>query len=174
MSELIKALVKASVRFDEPKRTKKGVHNVMYAPMDEVLRATKKPLLDNGLFVSQHVISEGEMIGIETVVTHESGESTSSKFFARPVKLDPQSIGAFITYMRRYAYLAVLGLAPEDDDAVSAMPKKDPTPNMKKFYHDLLTKYYNGNIPAKDIEDAKKMSFDEMASAIEEIKTEIQ
>jgi hypothetical protein len=31
--------------------------------------------------------------------------------------LDPQKMGASSTYARRYGYMAILGIAPEDDDA---------------------------------------------------------
>ena len=46
-------------------------------------------------------------------------------------KLDPQAIGSTITYGRRYALAAMVGLAQEDDDGEKAMArqeKKDKKP----------------------------------------------
>jgi hypothetical protein len=52
----------------------------------------------------------------------------SSTMILRPVKSDPQGQGSAITYARRYAFMAVLGLVADDDDddgnAASAPPKK--------------------------------------------------
>jgi hypothetical protein len=61
---------------------------------------------------------------IVTTLIHESGEFIQGKLAMKPVKADPQSLGALLTYGRRYSYLAIVGIAPEDDDAQAAMPKK--------------------------------------------------
>lgn len=151
MENLIKSLIKSSESFKDAKRTMRvnaGAFDYKYAPMEEVLNATRDALRKNGLTVIQHVIGENGQLGIETVIAHESGETMSSKFLASPVKNDPQSIGSFITYMRRYAYMSVLGLAPEDDDAQSAMP--DP-----KDYIIPIGKKYKGqklsDVPRDDL-----------------------
>jgi hypothetical protein len=52
---------------------------------------------------------------------HKSGEWLGSHFTMKPMKNDPQGIGSCITYMRRYALAAILGLnIDEDDDGNSA------------------------------------------------------
>jgi hypothetical protein len=47
---------------------------------------------------------------------HKSGEWLGSHFTMKPVKNDPQGIGSCITYMRRYALAAILGLNIDEDD----------------------------------------------------------
>jgi hypothetical protein len=44
---------------------------------------------------------------------------------ATPVKLDPQSIGSCVTYLRRYSLAAIVGVSPEDDDGNAATGKKE-------------------------------------------------
>ena len=46
------------------------------------------------------------------------------------VKLDPQAVGSAITYARRYALSAMIGIVSDDDDGESAMGRT-PTPQAK-------------------------------------------
>lgn len=124
MKNLYAALAKAQLDFKEPKRTSKA-YNYYYAPMDEVRNAVFEALSKHGLSVIQFPINKEDQVGVKTILAHESGESIEHDFVTRLVKNDPQSIGSVITYYRRYALMACLGLAPEDDDAASAMPPKD-------------------------------------------------
>jgi hypothetical protein len=45
----------------------------------------------------------------------------------KPVKDDPQGVGSCITYARRYALAAIVGVAPEDDDGNAASLPQKPT-----------------------------------------------
>jgi hypothetical protein len=38
----------------------------------------------------------------------------------KPTKADPQGMGSAVTYARRYAYMAIIGMAAEDDDGNAA------------------------------------------------------
>ena len=184
MIEITTALIKAKANFKTPKRTKQG-YGYKYAPMDEVLAATEPELSFYGLFISQHIISEGGMIGIMSSIRHSlSGEEISSAFYWPVEKKDPQSLGSAITYFRRYAYMAILGLAPEDDDGQSHTDKKvvintngaksiTPTDKMKKFYASLLNTKYNSDIPEDVISSAKNMSLGDMSEAINTLKSEL-
>ena len=63
--------------------------------------------------------------GIKTMLVHESGQTIEDLITMSPPKLDPQGIGSCRTYMRRYAVLAICGIAGAiDDDAEGA--SKDP------------------------------------------------
>lgn len=62
-----------------------------------------------------------EVVGIETVLMHSSGEWISSAFFM-PVQAGKgmslaQAAGSVTTYCRRYALAAMLGIAQTDNDA---------------------------------------------------------
>lgn len=66
-----------------------------------------------------------------TVVLHESGQWLESTLdLATPGRPDdPQAWGSVITYFRRYAFLATLGIAAddEDDDGAAGRAKPEPT-----------------------------------------------
>jgi len=89
-----------------------------YASLSNILDAIKIPLAESDLSFSQHPMGEN---GLSTILMHKSGEWIGSHFTMKPVKNDPQGIGSCITYMRRYALAAILGLnIDEDDDGNSA------------------------------------------------------
>ncbi len=96
-----------------------------YASLDNILETIKVPLKESGLSFAQ--FPEG-VSGLTTILMHESGEWIESTYTIPLAKQDPQGAGSAITYMRRYALGAILGLATEeDDDANSAS-----TPTVKK------------------------------------------
>src|SRR5205085_8093826 len=90
--------------------------NSKYATLSTILEAIKQPLLEAGLSFTQFPTGQN---GLTTVLMHgESGEYMQCDYFMQPVKNDPQAQGSVISYMRRYALAAVLGLnLDEDDDA---------------------------------------------------------
>lgn len=87
-----------------------------YASLSNILDVINEPLAESGLTFSQ--LPTGEH-GLTTILMHaESGEFIQSDYIMTPVKNDPQGKGSVITYQRRYALCAVLGLnIDEDDDA---------------------------------------------------------
>lgn len=95
-----------------------------YAGLDSILPAIKEPLEKAGLVFVQIPMGENEL---KTKIIHiESGESIQGKYSMKPVKDDPQGRGSCLTYMRRYALVAMLGLNTEEDDdgnKASSAPK---------------------------------------------------
>lgn len=126
--ELFAALAKVQAEIEQPKKTSEG-YNYNYADLAAVREATADVLGKHGLSVLQFPVNIGGEIGITTMLAHESGQSISTQFHA-PIEdiTDPQKVGAAITYYRRYTYMAILGIAPEDDDAESARPVKKARP----------------------------------------------
>ena len=47
---------------------------------------------------------------------HTSGQWIAERFYMKPIKADPQAYGSVITYQRRYALSAILGLNTDEDD----------------------------------------------------------
>lgn len=180
MDKLVKALVTAKKEFKELKRTKKA-YNYYYAPMEECLEATEKALLNNGLVVIQNVVSNEEKIGVVTMIAHESGQHLEKIFYWDLAKRDPQSLGSAITYFRRYSYMAMLGLAPEDDDAethksaytVNGPNAIKPTDKQKKMYFAMLNKKFGNNVPETELNKAKNMNLGDMSKAIDTLKREL-
>lgn len=133
-SDSIVELASALLAFhDKMGKVKKDSTNPFYkskyASLSNILGAIKQPLLDSELSVSQFPTGEHELT---TMLIHTSGEFISGAFKMKPVKDDPQGIGSSITYQRRYALGAVLGLdIDEDDDANAASAPKTPTIEQK-------------------------------------------
>lgn len=106
-----------------------------YADLSAVWDACRKPLTDNGLSVVQtadFIPEHPDMVCIETILCHSSGEWIKGRLAVKPVKPDPQSVGSCITYLRRYSLQSIVGIAPEDDDGNAASGKKDEAPAQKK------------------------------------------
>jgi len=109
----------------------KGANNPFfkskYADLGEVVKAVKEPFANNGLSYVQFPINDGDRIGIETILMHDSGEWLSEKFTVKATKQDAQGAGSVITYCRRYGLQAVAGIPSEDDDGNAASKSKTPS-----------------------------------------------
>jgi hypothetical protein len=119
-SAIATALVKAQGSFPKVKRDKTVTvrsertgksYTFSYAPLDTILEAVRKPLADNGLVVVQ-MLDEGNLV---TMLLHTSGERIFGSVVL-PGTNDIQGFGSAVTYLRRYAIQAMLGIAAEDDD----------------------------------------------------------
>ena len=64
------------------------------------------------------------------MMCHSSGQWVDSSYVMPVSKLDAQAVGSAITYARRYALAAMVGVAPEDDDGNNAA-KNPPKPQSK-------------------------------------------
>ena len=102
-----------------------------YATLNSVMDACKAILLANGIWMTQHPVPApehlgGGYVGLVTKLTHaESGQWQSSLAVVPLPKADPQGMGSAMTYARRYALCAMLGMVTEDDDGEGAkMPQK--------------------------------------------------
>lgn len=124
ISKLVEALSKAQGQMQGAKKDSENpFFKSSYADLSSVWDACRKELSDNGLAIIQTcstIRDAGTLVVVETMLAHSSGEWVSSKVDARPAKDDPQSLGSCITYLRRYSLAAVVGVAPEDDDANAA------------------------------------------------------
>lgn len=103
-----------------------------YADLASVWASIREALTSNGLSVLQEPASEGNKVKITTTLMHSSGEYVRSTLEVTAAKADPQGIGSAITYARRYALGAIVGIAPEDDDGNAASQgKPEPKQNNK-------------------------------------------
>ena len=93
-----------------------------YADLTSVWLACKEALHKYGFSVIQSPIEDRERIGVETLLLHKSGQWVSDRFTLGVKKQnDPQADGSSITYARRYALAAFVGVCPVDDDAEGSM-----------------------------------------------------
>jgi hypothetical protein len=96
-----------------------------YCSLSNILENIQLPLAEVGLCFSQ-LPDENSLT---TILIHaESGEYLEASYVMPVAKQnDPQAVGSSITYARRYALGAILGLnIEEDDDANKATVKAEP------------------------------------------------
>ena len=106
-----------------------------YATLNSVMRTCREALLENGIWLCQHPapVEVPGCIGLVTKLTHaESGQWQSSLAVVPLPKADPQGMGGAITYARRYALTAMLGMVTEDDDGEAAKIDQKSTPRSRK------------------------------------------
>lgn len=124
IGELAAALAKAQGEIESAVKSQANpFFKSKYADLAEVWKAAREPLSKNTLAVVQLTQGGPETVSIETVLVHSSGQWIRSELTLKPVKADPQGIGSAITYGRRYAMAAIIGITQEDDDANAASGK---------------------------------------------------
>lgn len=127
-AEIFGALAKAQGQFGNVVRdlvasvqSTKGSYQYSYADLGACLDVVRKPLADNGLAVLQSCFQSDGDIHVETRLAHGSGEWIDyGVMVMTPQRPGPQAVGSCITYARRYALAAALGIAQTDDDAQEA------------------------------------------------------
>lgn len=117
-SPLARALAKAQGAMRLAAKDKANPHfRASYATLASVWDACREPLSANGLAVVQCVASvDRATVTVETRLLHEGGESVASSLTMPVAQPTAQGIGSAITYARRYALAALVGVAPDDDD----------------------------------------------------------
>lgn len=117
INELATALAKAQ---SEMKPAVKDADNPFfkskYADLATVWESIRNPLSKNGLCVSQLIGSDGNVVTVETVLMHTSGQFISGKLSMTAKDPMPQSIASASTYARRYGLSAIVGVSSEEDD----------------------------------------------------------
>lgn len=95
----------------------------------------------HGLFLTQRTIIQDGAAVLVTQIFSEDGESLLPSFYPIIAKddSDPQKFGAGVTYARRYALMAYLSIAAEDDDGnTAAQPKvKTVSPELQSLIENL-------------------------------------
>jgi len=103
-----------------------------YADLESVWDSCRSLLSENGLAVMQFPgeYFDGTM-SLTTVLSHSSGEWISKEMSLPVTKPDAQGAGSALTYMRRYALAAVVGVVQADDDGNAASNKPVNQPIVK-------------------------------------------
>ena len=116
---IAKAFVKCQGELEAaPKSADNPFFHSKYADLGSVVRATRPILAAHGLAVTQTSVPTGieNYLEIETTLIHESGQYWGSLLTMPLDKPTPQGFGSAMTYGRRYAYSAILGVITEEDD----------------------------------------------------------
>lgn len=146
------SLEQPSLNSEVKVRTKTGgEYKFKYADLSECKRAAKQPLADNELSVCQLIEDD---YSIRTILLHSSGQWISSKVRMPSNMADAQSIGSAITYAKRYAFCAILGIVADDDEdaniasgnsAQKEQPKEQPKKTANSRVKKELTRDHLNN-----------------------------
>lgn len=121
LGALATALAKAQGQITVAAKDAENPHfKTRYADLASVWEACRGPLSANGLSVVQTPTTQNGEVTLRTRLLHSSGEWIESSLTMRPQQATPQGIGSCITYARRYALSAMVGVAPDDDDGNAA------------------------------------------------------
>ena len=125
LKELFTALAKAQGEMKSAQLSSENPYfKSKYADLNELIKTSRPALSKNGLSVIQQILpnEDGQNI-LHTLLCHSSGEWISTQMKILPPKSDIQSMGSYITYLRRYSYASLVGIttADEDDDGEIAV-----------------------------------------------------
>lgn len=169
INELATALSKAQGQIDAASKSKANSHlRSSYSTLMDYWDACREPLSKNGLAVVQTTSHQDDgRLQLETTLMHASGQWIRGVLALLPgAKNDVQGYGSLMTYMRRYALAAMIGIAPDEDTeddgekakGGNANPAKAPPSKQSYFSEKASDKKVEEPAVAKaDYEDIKKL-----------------
>lgn len=130
INELAQALAKAQGEMSAAtKDCSNPFFNSKYADLNSVWNACREPLSKNGLSIIQTTEPIEGGHNLNTILVHSSGQWIKSSLnmvldlspqinkFGKEVKPNPLHLmGSYLTYYRRYALAAIVGVAPDEDE----------------------------------------------------------
>lgn len=132
ITQLAAAMVAVQKQIEDPTKNKRADAGTRgsyrYADLPTVLDVVRPALVANGFAVLQFPCELDDAPALTTLLIHSCGEWVETTAKIRPVDPRPQNVGSAITYARRYALLALCGIAADDDDDARAasQPKVQP------------------------------------------------
>ena len=190
MKALYAALVKCQTQIKVALKDSKNPHfKSSYADLTSVMLACKDALAANELAVLQlSRIHESGTPVLVTRIIHSSGEHVEGEFpLVCKDPNDPQKLGSAVTYARRYALAAALGITADDDDGQAAaghtaspvVAKPAPAPVAAKAPSNSMTDLFGAHKleypkavedyigkPIKEWNDADKVSARQAVEAL--------
>ena len=135
ITTLLESMVKAQKEFVTLPKDKSG-YGYKYTDLDTVITTVRPILAKNNLgFMQSLTMTEDNRPGITTRLFNTAGEWIEDTIALPDVAMAKtnaaQNMGAAITYMKRYALCAILGISSDEDtDAVTPQqpPKQDQKP----------------------------------------------
>lgn len=131
IQDLVMALAVAQGELSPAEKSGKNPHfKSKYAGLADIWACCKSVLPKNGLAVMQTMQEVDGRLQLVTTLAHKSGQWIKSVLPIVTAKTDAQSMGSAITYMRRYALSAIVGVvADDDDDAERSMSRAQKYPH---------------------------------------------
>jgi hypothetical protein len=191
-NEISAALAKAQGAINNPGKGAKNPHfNSHYADLSGGINAIREGLSANGIAYLQGPRVDGEVLMLDTRLTHSSGQWIECEYPVCKFPAQPQIMGSAMTYARRYSLFSLVGIAGEDDDGnaaskaeISAPPpmefiNSDQTEELSVLLEELgeevekgFRKFFKidflGRLPARDYATAMKMLAKKKAQKVAE------
>ena len=171
INELAAALCKAqaAMRTAPMSGTNPHLRN-RYATLNDIIDTARRPLADNGLSYVQMPCNPEAIdipfIGLTTRIMHQSGQWVETTVYfpidggANKAVSAVQAAGSVLTYMRRYALGAALGIVADEDADGNAPPAK--TQPAKTQAPPPAQPAANGKTPAQPAAEAGPLPDDEL------------
>jgi hypothetical protein len=135
IGKLVSARAKASAKIKSITKAKKAkienknggrAYEYAYADLADVLDAVEDAISEQGLAIFQTTQARSTGTFLVTTLAHESDQWVAAEIRVKSADAGPQVYGSEMSYLRRYAVLAALALAPEaDDDGKTAQDRVD-------------------------------------------------
>jgi hypothetical protein len=121
VNEIAASLAKAQSQIEHALKDSKNPHfKSSFASLASVINATRDGLTANGISVAQQTVPRDGQLFVVTTLFHASGQWIRSFTPVIFTKQDAQGMGSGMTYARRYALAAMVGISQEDDDGNEA------------------------------------------------------
>ncbi|HEX8965858.1 MAG TPA: ERF family protein [Patescibacteria group bacterium] len=171
INELTTAMTKAQLQIKNAVKNKKNPHlKSKYADITSTIEAAKEALSNNGLSIFQGPdIIDGKNV-LRTILSHTGGQWISSITPLITPRNDMQSLGTAITYARRYAYAAMVGIVTEEDDdgeSIKSKSKSESNNSPQLNYKYLDPDYLQYVMEKKGYADPKSLSQEEIKGALD-------
>lgn len=125
---IAEALAAAQAELTDPAKDSINPHfKSKYADLATILKTVRPVLSRHGIAVTQTtgITDSGAVILITALMWRN--ESIVGRYPVAPVKADPKGYGSAMTYARRYALQAIVGVAADDDDDGNAASAPKPS-----------------------------------------------
>lgn len=135
LDKIAAAMAEALPKLSNPPKTKKvlaGPYSYYYAELPDILDHARPILAEHGLVLIQAPLSDGTSVGCTTRLMHSSGQWIEDEVMIPCGERTAQGFGKVITYSRRYAVSAMLGIAAEDDDDAQGDAGTKPAPSYER------------------------------------------
>lgn len=125
--DIISAMIQMQTELKNPLADTKA-YNYKYATLPTILDQVK-PILQKFGFVLIQYFNEGYLL---TRLIYKNNECFKCSIKLAEFGTDAQKLGSYITYMRRYSIITILGISAEDDDGEITKSNQPKTNQVSK------------------------------------------
>ncbi|MBP8302052.1 MAG: ERF family protein [Planctomycetes bacterium] len=171
---LVAALARAQLNMPPIAKNHENPHfKSRYADIADVLAVVRPVLAKEGIAITQ--TTRVTDAGCELVTCLLKGDDRLES--AMPLQIDQkaQDLGSRLTYLRRYALCALVGVAAEDDDDGHAASNAPPRTKTRQAAQEPRERSYvaeRGETPRKPVEDGGKPASDAQVRFLEDLATQ--